>query len=147
MNIKFKSEGLNILQWEVDKETIHLARQLTESGVALNTAEQPELQPILEGFKKMNLLWIVLRWTYTIYDVNHAPILKYIAEDKYKVEIRPATSEEISKLLKQSYDHLIQGFDLMNKNVGISPGIRSLEPNEFDQSCQSIKQFLKERNL
>lgn len=143
--MKFKHESLDILQWKVNEDLVNLANQLTESGTGLTSTDKPQCQPMLEGMLKLKLVWLTLQWSYKMYDIEDVAILEYAANDRF--QIFSLNDEDVKELVKQSYANLIEGFDLMNKNVGIAPGIQPLVQHEADQLCQNIKQVLKNRGL
>ena len=143
--MNFIHEGLKVMEWEIDIETINLANQLSKLGTGIKAIDEPFFEPYIETLKSKSIPvgWIGINWYFLICGLENNIILKYSAEDRYRINPIAISDIDIKEIIVNSHILFRNEFDLKNKSLRLSEGIRPIVSDEVDQFCLEIIRLLK----
>lgn len=136
-------------EWEVNIDTISLAKALDELGVSLNAKDHAKCQPEFLSLKKKTLpvAWVVLNWMFDIIGTNEDLIFKYHASDKYQINPNEYTQEGMIKLIKQSFKLFSNEF-VKHMNVSeLSSAIPEMGELEYIALYQNLQRVMTSKGF
>ena len=149
MEMKFMPLSFTITDWEIDKNTIEILKELDETGIHLTAKDLPTFQPIVETFRnnKLPIAFLTIKWDFLILSSDENPILKYSVEDKFQFTPHEYNNQDIKDLIIDSYREFGKQYDKLREGSGIPPGIPSLEQSEFSDLQLETLRILKEKGV
>lgn len=133
-----------VKRWHIDEATYKILKELEGTGIDLQGSGAPTLQPIIRA-EHLPIATLTLRWEYEVLGVDQNVVLSYILEDSYDITVKTLSTGHVQEIVALSYDRLAATFDELDEPTKIDVGILEPSEAEFDQLCQHVIQFLKEK--
>ena len=130
-----------------DPDIVKLVKNLDETGAHVMATESPSYQPAVEKgkFGNIPIAFLTLRWVNRTVDSDGKEILYHEVDDKRQFNPNNYTYEDIRATFARSFDAMQQQYDELCEQIGIQGDIRQPSLEEFENYCQQIERFLKEK--
>ncbi len=141
------NEGFNTTEWEINTDTIELAKFLTELKIGLQAKDIILYSIDTDTLKNKSLpiAWITINWMLNMVDSENTLIFKYHASDKYKINPTNPSKEDYLSIVSTSYNKFKAEFDKRKDFVRIQESIPEISEELKEKVSLSILNRLKEK--